>query len=497
MNLKQKFEELKNSQKNHVILGGTKNILISAPHAVEQLRNEKIKYAEPETALIALYLNSLGYPCIIKTKNENDDANFDEKSAYRDNLIKYCKNNNIEFVLDLHQLSPERELDFCISTGGKENKNLLHCPELSNIMSDFLKKLNFTVLLNDPFDADQPNVVSRVCANAGIMSVLLEINCRLVSDFCGATQLKTVMTAIQKMLLCIEKKIKTIKQILLVTNVSLDSDKFKFQNQLLFDTAKGLGIKLDTVTNTNLSHYIGETKCFPKCSAVLFYDKDIFLAQSFERQGYKVFNSSKSIYSCDNKAETYKILSENKLPIPKTYILPLLFNYKKSYIENFIEKIINEISLPLVAKKWYGSEGQQVYLVQTEKELFDLIKAEHGKELLFQRYYCECFGSDIRINLVGGKIVASMKRTSTNGDFRSNLSNGGTAKNYEPTKEEKALAIKASKALGCDFCGVDILQTDDGPVICEVNTNAHLKNIYEITNINVAKHILAYITNKI
>ena len=89
-----------------------------------------------------------------------------------------------------------------------------------------------------------------------------------------------------------------------------------------------------------------------------------------------------------------------------------------------------------------------------------------------------------------------MHRFSKN-DFRANLSNGGNAENYKPTDIEKEIALKASKALGCDFCGVDILQTKRGPVICEVNSNAHLNNIYKITGMNVANTILKYIVGKI
>lgn len=157
--------------------------------------------------------------------------------------------------------------------------------------------------------------------------------------------------------------------------------------------------------------------------------------------------------------------------------------------------IEQELAYPFVAKKWFGSEGQQVFLIKNQSEFMDLLNKEK-QELLFQEYFSECFGSDIRINLVGNKIVASMHRISKS-DFRANLSNGGIGVKYEPTQSEKDLAIKASKALGCDFCGVDILQTKKGPVTCEVNSNAHLNNIYKISGINVASNILEYIIEKI
>lgn len=206
MKEEQRFEELKQLNKNHVVLLGEKNILVSAPHAVEQIRNGKIKYAEPETALIALHLNSKGYPCVIKTRNDNDDANFDEKSDYRDNLIKYCKENNIKFVLDLHQLSDKREMDFCLGTGGNKHKNLLENLKIIDIFKYYFEKNNFSIKINDPYDADAPNVVSTVCAKNSIPSVLLEINCKVVSAFCGGTKLEAIMKIIEEILLSIEKE---------------------------------------------------------------------------------------------------------------------------------------------------------------------------------------------------------------------------------------------------------------------------------------------------
>ena len=134
-------------------------------------------------------------------------------------------------------------------------------------------------------------------------------------------------------------------------------------------------------------------------------------------------------------------------------------------------------------------------MINNKQECIDIINNQK-QELLFQEYFDECFGSDIRINLVNNKIVASMHRFSQN-DFRANISNGGSAEKYEPTNLEKTLAIKASQALQCDFCGVDILQTKNGPVICEVNSNAHLNNIYMVTGTNVAEKILLYIKQKI
>ena len=175
----------------------------------------------------------------------------------------------------------------------------------------------------------------------------------------------------------------------------------------------------------------------------------------------------------------------------------MTYYYKREYVSNFVSKIEKQLSYPLIAKKWYGSCGEQVFLIKNNEELWQLIDKEQGKELLFQEFFPECHGVDIRMYVVNNEVVASMKRISTTGDFRSNLAVGGIAEKYEPNQNEKQLAIKCSKVLGCDFCGVDFLISDDGIVVCEVNSNAFIKNISNVTGVNVAECILKFIISKI
>ena len=117
--------------------------------------------------------------------------------------------------------------------------------------------------------------------------------------------------------------------------------------------------------------------------------------------------------------------------------------------------------------------------------------------LLFQELIKESYGHDTRINVVGGRVVASMLRRSTDGDFRSNLTLGGTMENYTPTPEEADLAIRATQLLGLDFAGVDVLFGKDGPILCEVNSNAHFKTTLECTGVNMALEIMRHIAGKL
>ena len=188
-----------------VISTGEKKILISAPHAVDQIREGKPKFAEPETALLAKEFNKLGYPTIVKTKNANDDANYDLDCGYKRELLKFCRENDIQFVVDLHQLSEKREIDICFGTGDANNKNLLGKSEIIDSIKEI--KNNFIITVNDPFPAP-PRTVSGFCASNNIPALQIEINSRLIAEKrLNATQFDSVLKYIIDILEVIEKNI--------------------------------------------------------------------------------------------------------------------------------------------------------------------------------------------------------------------------------------------------------------------------------------------------
>ncbi|MBQ7307193.1 MAG: hypothetical protein IJW82_01550 [Clostridia bacterium] len=356
--LKTTFENLKKNHKNFVCLDNKEKILISCPHAVEQTRNGNIKFSEPETALLGLYLNELGYPCFIKTSNENDDANSDFDCKYKQTLVNYCKENNIQFVIDLHQLRRDREMSICLGTGDDKNKNLCKKDYILQPFLKILKKNNYITTINNPFAASKNTTVSGYLSSNNISALQMEINSGIVDkneDF------EKLATALKDIVMEIKKEFLKIK-ILLVSNKSLNYEKFKKQNKLLFETAQNLNIHLDLKNNTDLIFSLyNKQNNFPYYNAVLFYDKDVFLCKKLENLGFNVFNSSECIKNCDNKVLTYQILEQNNIPIPKTFILPLIFYYKKEFISQWVDCIVNELTFPLIAKKWFGSEGQQVF----------------------------------------------------------------------------------------------------------------------------------------
>ena len=226
---------------------------------------------------------------------------------------------------------------------------------------------------------------------------------------------------------------------------------------------------------------------------VIFIDKDIYLARQLELRGIRVFNSARAIEVSDDKITTYQMLAQHQLPIPKTIIAPKQFGYQQDLHVDFAKNIHTYLSFPLIIKEAYGSFGEQVYLINSEKELQDKVRELSGKPYLFQAFIHSSYGKDIRLHVVGDDVVASMLRKSQS-DFRANVSAGGSMESYQPTTVEKELAIAATKAIGADFAGVDLLfGPHQKPVICEVNSNAHIRNMYDCTGINVADNMIQYI----
>ena len=138
-------------------------------------------------------------------------------------------------------------------------------------------------------------------------------------------------------------------------------------------------------------------------------------------------------------------------------------------------------------KDCFGSFGEQVRLVRNDDELSAEGRSSVPK--IFQEYI-ECGSQDLRLQVVGEEVVAAVRRKAVDGDFRANASHGGTMFPYSPTEEEIDIALDSAQALKADFLGVDILQTDNGPIICELNSNAHIRNITNATGIDVAGKII-------
>lgn len=268
---------------------------------------------------------------------------------------------------------------------------------------------------------------------------------------------------------------------ILVVNHFLNQNKYNILHSHLLASAKKSGIHLFLKTNLELAAKS------EKADFVLFWDKDINLAARLEKEGFPVFNSAESIALCDDKAKTYLTLL-NKVKQPKTIIAPKTF-FKADFSE-FAEEAAEILGLPLVFKECFGSFGEQVYLCRTKEEIISRITE---RPFLLQEYIEASAGCDIRLEVVGGRVVAAMERYNEQ-DFRANITNGGNMKPYNPTKSEIQTALTACHELGLTFGGVDILK---GNILCEVNSNAHIMNIMECTGIDIAPLIFDEIRKSI
>ena len=281
----------------------------------------------------------------------------------------------------------------------------------------------------------------------------------------------------------------------LVVNSFMDNQKFIKLYELLSVAFKKQNVSLEIKNASDISLQIG-AKILNKPDFAIFWDKDIYLAERLEKEGVRLFNSSRAILLCDNKILMYQELANKGIIIPRTFIAPKTFeglNYSK---RDFLNNVIKEIGFPIVVKEAYGSFGEQVYLANDIDSLNKIVDQIGYKDFLMQEFIASSKGKDIRINVVGNKAVVSMLRENDN-DFRSNISSGGHGEKYEPKPEYLDLAVKAAQALGLDFAGVDVLFGKDGPIICEVNSNPQFASTLKATGVNLADYIAEYILNNL
>lgn len=286
----------------------------------------------------------------------------------------------------------------------------------------------------------------------------------------------------------------------LVVNGYLQSDKFDEIYTWLIEAARKRKCELIKIGNdqidliTKASNEDVDNSVKPEF--VLFWDKDVSLAKILESEGFRVFNNAAAIEICDDKALTYIKLKNTDIKMPKTFVAPMTFdNEYKNY--EFVQQAQKHLGYPMVIKENKGSFGEQVYLVNNYEEAVERIKSIGHCNFIMQEFVESSKGNDVRIHVVGNKIVTAMERINEN-DFRANITNGGKMKEYLPSKEQQEMALQVCRSLKLDFAGVDIMfGKNEEPVFCEVNSNAHFKNIYDCTKVNVAEHIIDYILEEI
>lgn len=212
------------------------------------------------------------------------------------------------------------------------------------------------------------------------------------------------------------------------------------------------------------------------------------VVRQFEMQGIYTSSSSVAITRSRDKLRAAQILAKYDVDTPKTLV---------SRNTSDIDDLLEQIGLPVIIKLARGTHGNGVILADTRKAAKSALQAfylynEDGTNILLQEYIKESAGTDIRAFVVGNQVVASMKRASLDDDFRSNLHQGGEGTPIKLTSEEKKTALKAARAMGLHICGVDMMRSNRGPLVLEVNASPGF-GIEKVTGRDVASKIIEYV----
>ncbi|TKS57082.1 30S ribosomal protein S6--L-glutamate ligase [Mesohalobacter halotolerans] len=237
--------------------------------------------------------------------------------------------------------------------------------------------------------------------------------------------------------------------------------------------------------------YIQETDAIiPRIGAsVTFYGTAV--VRQFEMMGAFSTIDSEALVRSRDKLRSLQVLTRAKIGLPKT----VFTNYSRD-----VEGVIQHVGgTPLVIKLLEGTQGLGVVLAETRNAAKSVIEAFNGLQarVIVQEFIKEAKGADIRVFVVDGHVVGAMKRQGKEGEFRSNLHQGGSAEVIELSDEEEIAAIKAAKAMRLGVAGVDLLQSSRGPLILEVNSSPGLEGIEKATGKDIARKIIQYIEKNV
>ncbi len=238
-------------------------------------------------------------------------------------------------------------------------------------------------------------------------------------------------------------------------------------------------------------HYRGEEltgfdAIIPRIGAsITFYGTAV--VRQFEMMGVYSVNESVAISRSRDKLRSLQLLARKGIGLPVTG-----FAHSTQYTGDLIDHVGGA---PLVIKLLEGTQGIGVVLAETDKAAESVIEAFRGlrENILVQEFIKEAHGADLRCFVIGDKVVAAMKRQAKEGEFRSNLHRGGTSSIARLTPEERSTAVRAAKIMGLNVAGVDLLRSNHGPVVMEVNSSPGLEGIEEATEKDIAGMIIQFI----
>jgi len=241
-------------------------------------------------------------------------------------------------------------------------------------------------------------------------------------------------------------------------------------------------------------HYRGQVlgdfdAVIPRIGAsVTFYGTAVL--RQFEMMGVYPLNESVAITRSRDKLRSAQLLARKGIGMPVTG-----FAHNPDDIQDLL-KVVG--GAPMVIKLLEGTQGIGVVLAETQKAAESVIQAFMGLKanIMVQEFIKEAGGADLRCLVVGEKIVAAMKRQGPEGEFRSNLHRGGSASLIRLTPEERSTAVRAARIMGLNVCGVDILRSNHGPVVMEVNSSPGLEGIEKASEKDIAGMIIDFVTRR-
>jgi len=219
--------------------------------------------------------------------------------------------------------------------------------------------------------------------------------------------------------------------------------------------------------------------------------RGVAIVRQFEQVGTIVLNPSHGIIRSRDKLVACQMMAERRVPVPITAHVGAWEDTGRA---------VNRVGgTPCVVKSTEGTHGSGVYLVRSEQQARQLVyqMLERGMRPLIQEYIEESHGQDIRAFVVGSEVVASMRRKAHGNEFRSNFHLGGSVSGIELTPRQKEIAVQASETLGLDIAGVDLLESERGPLVLEVNSSPGLEGIEGATRVNVAGKVAEHLNARL
>lgn len=273
--------------------------------------------------------------------------------------------------------------------------------------------------------------------------------------------------------------------ITIIFNNHIKSENYNKTINLL---EEAISKRTECKTIPSSSLYFGDSFVFPESDGVLFWDKDKALIKYIP---VPTVNSDKALTICDDKAFTLERLYKNNIPVPKSYIIPEKFYLEADF--KIYETIKNNFSYPYILKERCSSYGMGVFKIDSEKELKEKMKSE--RKYLVQEFIENKPAFDIRIYVVGNKVIGGFKRINEN-NFLTNCERGARTEHHNVSKEEKNIALKSAKACNAEICGVDIIYKKNRPLVLEVNACAGFIALNKTADIKTEEIIADYLLKK-